>query len=353
MNYILFDPINIEDSYPFTLTRPFAELRTFGGTIKEHWENLLGCKVSYFTRPYLSNLYPTNWVEGKNILINSSSPLNLKLAEKFEFNLSSKDININLTKKQNEIAETINSSSSYFINDSLLSFLFNFSDYMKKNKTNVHFKKNIIFNDSDGPIIIEEDVEIMEGAMIRGPVFICKNSVVKMGAKIYGPTIIGPNCKVSGEISNSIFLGYSNKAHDGFLGHSIIGEWCNIGAGSCNSNLKNNYDSVKIWSYKQKKFYDTGEQFLGLYFGDHSKCAINTSFNSGTIVGVNCNIFGSGFPRNYIPSFSWGGRSGLMEYSIDKAISTAKIVMKRRSIEISDEYIKMMKNVFNMTSNFR
>ena len=150
-----------------------------------------------------------------------------------------------------------------------------------------------------------------------------------------------------------IFLGYSNKAHDGFLGHSIIGEWCNIGAGTNNSNLKNNYESVKMWDYNEKKFKDSGEQFLGLYMADHSKCAINTSFNTGTTIGVNCNIYGSGFPRNYIPSFSWGGASGYKEYNIEKAIQTAKIVMKRRDIEMSPDYEKMLREVFKMTASYR
>ena len=189
--------------------------------------------------------------------------------------------------------------------------------------------------------------------MIRGPVYICKGSIIKMGAKIYGPTIIGPFCKIAGEISNCIFLGHSNKAHHGFMGHSIIGEWCNIGAGTSNSNLKNNYETVKMWDYKEMKFKDTQEQFLGLFLGDHSKCAINTSFNTGTTVGVNCNIFGSSFPRNYVPSFSWGGSSGYKDYKVEKAIETAKKVMSRRSIKMSSHYENMLTEVFYMTSSFR
>ena len=220
-------------------------------------------------------------------------------------------------------------------------------------ESNVDCSKSILFNDDEGPIVIDENVEIMDGVMIKGPVHICSGSIIKMGAKIYGPTIIGPNCRIGGEVSNSIFLGYSNKAHDGFLGHSIIGEWCNIGAGTSNSNLKNNYDIVKIWDYESRRFQNSGKQFLGLYMGDHSKCAINTSFNTGSTVGVNCNIFGSGFPRNYIPSFSWGGPSGYKDYDIEKAIKTAKTVMKRRDINMSPEYEKMFRMVFNMTASFR
>ena len=189
--------------------------------------------------------------------------------------------------------------------------------------------------------------------MIRGPVHICKGSTIKMGAKIYGPTIIGPYCKIGGEVSNCIFLGYSNKAHEGFLGHSIIGEWCNIGAGTSNSNLKNDYGTVKRWDYSEGQFIDYGEQFLGLYMGDHSKCAINTSFNTGTTVGVNCNIFGSGFPRNFIPSFSWGGAQGVKPYDFEKAISVAEIVMDRRGMKLTDEYIKMLRAVHDITSNMK
>jgi len=169
-----------------------------------------------------------------------------------------------------------------------------------------------------------------------------------MGAKIYGPTVIGPYCKIGGEVSNSIFLGYCNKAHDGFLGHSIIGEWCNIGAGTSNSNLKNDYGTVKMWDYFEKKFKDSGKQFLGLYMGDHSKCAINTSFNTGTTVGVNCNIFGSGFSRNMIASFSWGGAQGIKTYNFEKAISVADKVMKRRDVKLQKEYIKMLRTVYDM-----
>jgi UDP-N-acetylglucosamine diphosphorylase/glucosamine-1-phosphate N-acetyltransferase len=240
------------------------------------------------------------------------------------------------------------------IHYNLIDFLFSIQNnsFLKKSSS-LDCSKNPFLNDDNGPIIVDEDVTIMEGAMIRGPVHICKGSVIKMGAKIYGPTVIGPYCKIGGEISNCIFLGYSNKAHEGFLGHSIIGEWCNIGAGTSNSNLKNNYDTVKIWNYSEKKFEDSAQQFLGMYMGDHSKCAINTSFNTGTTIGVNCNIFGAGFPRNYIPSFSWGGSSGYKEHNIDKAIETAKIVMNRRNINTSTEYEKMLRKVFSMTADFR
>jgi len=177
-----------------------------------------------------------------------------------------------------------------------------------------------IINASAGSVYIGKHSEIMEGAIVRGPFALCEHSSLKMGAKIYGPTTIGPYSKVGGEINNSVVFGYSNKAHDGFLGNSVIGEWCNLGADTNNSNLKNNYEEVKLWSYREERFVKTGLQFCGLIMGDHSKCGINTMFNTGTVVGISANIFGDGFPRNYIPSFSWGGAAGMVDYVIDKAL---------------------------------
>jgi UDP-N-acetylglucosamine diphosphorylase/glucosamine-1-phosphate N-acetyltransferase len=174
-----------------------------------------------------------------------------------------------------------------------------------------------------------------------------------MGAKVYGATTLGPYCKVGGEVHNSVFTGYSNKAHDGYLGDAVIGEWCNLGADTNNSNLKNNYDKVKVWDYSRNRFVNTGLQFCGLIMGDHSKCAINTMFNTGTVVGVSANIFGAGFPRNFIPSFSWGGSAGYMVYKINKALETAEIVMARRNIELSDADRQILTHVYQVTENYR
>ena len=354
MNYILLDPPP-ERFYPFTLTRPLAEMRVFGGTIKEMWEQKLGVKVSHLTRPELSDLYPTKWDEENLIIRSDWKELDVPLSNTCTSSLSPKG-KITWSEAWEFYTKTFDySDSCEFLYIDLDNYLYsNLVDLkIKPNIKKLDCSKNPFLNDDDGPILVEKGVVIMEGAMIRGPVHICEGSIIKMGAKIYGPTVIGPYCKIGGEVSNSIFLGYSNKAHDGFLGHSIIGEWCNIGAGTSNSNLKNNYDTVKIWDYASKKFKDSEKQFLGLYMGDHSKCAINTSFNTGTTVGVSCNIFGSGFPRNYIPSFSWGGPSGYKDYDIEKAITTAQIVMKRRGIEMSSEYEKMLKGLFSMTASFR
>jgi UDP-N-acetylglucosamine diphosphorylase/glucosamine-1-phosphate N-acetyltransferase len=189
----------------------------------------------------------------------------------------------------------------------------------------------------------------MEGSMIRGPFSIGEHSTVKMGAKIYGPTTIGPHCKVGGEINNSVFFAYSNKAHDGFMGNSVIGEWCNIGADTNTSNLKNTYENVKLWNYADQTFVETGLQFCGLIMGDHSKCGINTMFNTGTVVGINVNLFGAGYQRNFIPSFSWGGPSGMKSYHIDRAVSVAKKVFQRRGIEYSQVEEDILRDIFDLT----
>ncbi len=208
-------------------------------------------------------------------------------------------------------------------------------------------------NPNGGYIYIGKDAEIMEGALIRGSLSLGEHSTIKMGAKIYGATTIGPHSKVGGEINNSVIFGYSNKAHDGFLGNSVIGEWCNLGADTNNSNLKNNYAPVRIWNYRQNRFIHTELQFCGLIMGDHSKSAINTMFNTGTVVGVSSNIFGSGFPRNFIPSFSWGGDKGFSTYTIEKAFETAEIVYKRRGLEFDKLEKDILETIFQQTKKYR
>jgi len=208
-------------------------------------------------------------------------------------------------------------------------------------------------NATNGPIYIGKDSEIMEGSMIRGPFALCEGATIKMSAKIYGGTTVGPFCKVGGEVNNSVFFGYSNKGHDGFLGNSVIGEWCNLGADTNNSNLKNNYAEVRLWDYETEKFAPTGLQFCGLMMGDHSKCGINTMFNTGTVVGVSANIFGSGFPRNFIPSFSWGGSGGMTTFNTDKAFEVAQVVLSRRGLEFTQPDIRILEHVFEETAKYR
>jgi len=211
-----------------------------------------------------------------------------------------------------------------------------------------------ILNASNGPIYIGKNAKILDGSMLRGPIAILDHAVVKMGAKIYGGTTIGPYCKVGGEISNVVFQSYSNKGHDGYLGNSVIGEWCNLGADTNCSNLKNNYAEVKLWSYEKEGFATTGLQFCGLIMGDHSKCGINTMFNTGTVIGVFDNLYGAGYPRNFVPSFSWGGPgSGYKTYDLEKAFDTATKVMKRRDIDLDDIEKGILTEVFNLSSKFR
>ncbi len=210
-----------------------------------------------------------------------------------------------------------------------------------------------ILNAQSGPIYIGKNAHIMEGAIIRGPVTIGEGSTIKMGAQIYGPTAIGPDCKVGGEVKEVVIMGHSNKAHDGFLGNSIIGEWCNLGAGTTVSNLKNNYSNVRMWDYNTKGMRDTGIQFLGLVMGDHSKSGIQSTFNTGTIVGVGANIFGSGIPPKFVPSFTWGGASGLVTHRIEEALNTAKHVMARRDIPFTEEDDSILRKVFAYSEVYR
>jgi UDP-N-acetylglucosamine diphosphorylase/glucosamine-1-phosphate N-acetyltransferase len=193
----------------------------------------------------------------------------------------------------------------------------------------------------------------MEGSMVRGPFAMLNNSVLKMGTKIYGGTTLGPYCKVGGEVNNSVFFGYSSKAHDGFLGNSVIGEWCNLGANTNVSNLKNNYSEVKLWNYESEIFQNTGLQFCGLIMGDHSKSAINTMFNTGTVVGVNANVFHSGFLSSFIPSFSWGGDSGSSDYKIEKAFAVADRVFTRREMKFNKIEEDILFSIYNMTKRYR
>jgi len=208
-------------------------------------------------------------------------------------------------------------------------------------------------NASKGPIYIGKDAIIMEGSLVRGPFALCHDSILKMGAKIYGATTIGPLSKVGGEVNNTVFFGYSSKAHEGYLGNAVIGEWCNLGADTNNSNLKNNYAEVKLWSYETERFAKTGLQFCGLMMGDHSKCGINTMFNTGTIIGVSANIFGGNFPRNFIPSFSWGGSGGFSTYVMNKVNEVATVVMKRKHVDYDEQEKKILQHIFDETEKYR
>ena len=376
MNYILFDGTVRNALLPFTFTRPVADIRIGILTIREKWEKYLGSTTTTLTEEYLSEKFPMVELE-ENIMINASFLPNEVLAEL----VSNLEPDQAIFKGDEVIAfftqdtqEEVNFDDyeSIEYNDDCL-FITNPWDIFSKNdaairedfelltedrksqpipkSVNVISPENIFIeegaklefvtlNASTGPIYIGKDSEIMEGSIIRGPFALCEHAQVKMGAKVYGATTVGPHSRIGGEVSNSVLFAYSNKGHDGFLGNSVLGEWCNLGADTNNSNLKNNYEEVKLWSYETEGFAKTGLQFCGLMMGDHSKAGINTMFNTGTVVGVSANIFGSGFPRNFVPSFSWGGASGFTTYITKKAFETARIVMSRRSVAFDEKEAK-------------
>jgi len=392
MNYIFFDNDSWQSLLPLTFTRPVSEIRVGILTIREKWEKRLNFKISNLTQNYLQEKYVKH-IENENILINSSVLPDEKIIQQIQ-NLK---LNQALIYKNNLIACKIienqvlnfdfNNLNNYKIieiencktiefpwqifseNEKEIEMDYKLITYNRKSEiisqTNRCFQTERIFlekgakvecailNPDNGYIYIGEDAEIMEGSIVRGSLAICQHSALKLGTKIYGATTIGPFSKVGGEVNNSVIFGYSNKGHDGFLGNSVLGEWCNLGADTNNSNLKNNYAEVKIWSYKDEKFIKTGLQFCGLIMADHSKCGINTMFNTGTVVGVSCNIFGSGFPRNFIPSFSWGGASGFEDYSLKNACETAKLVMKRRNIDFNDIEKNILTHIFEQTAKYR
>ncbi|TAF72182.1 MAG: glucose-1-phosphate thymidylyltransferase [Flavobacterium sp.] len=389
MNYILFDGPARNALLPFTFTRPVADILVGIMTIRQKWELHLGSTTTTLTEEYLSDKYPMVELEG-NVMINASFLPNAILAElvsNLEPNqaIFKKDEIIAFYTSENQEEVDFDTYEIIEYNDDCIT-IENTWDIFSKNdvairedfelltqdrrsqpipkSVNVIAPENVFIeegakleyvtlNASSGPIYIGRDTEIMEGSVIRGPFALCDNAQVKMASKIYGATTIGPYSRVGGEVKNVVIFAYSNKGHDGFLGDSVLGEWCNIGADSNNSNLKNNYEEVRLWSYQTEGFAKTGLQFCGLMMGDHSKCGINTMFNTGTVVGVSANIFGSGFPRNFVPSFSWGGASGFTTYLTKKAFETAKLVMSRRNIVFDEKEAAILEHVFEVTKKYR
>ena len=389
MNYILFDGTVREALLPFTFTRPVAEIRIGILTIREKWEKYLGYTTTTLTEEYLSEKYPMVELEN-NVMINASFLPNAILSEMVK-NLEANQAIFKgdevVAFYTNETQEEVDFDAYEIIeySDDCLTVEHTWDIFAKNDaalredfelitegrtsqpipkSVNVIAPENIFIeegaklefvtlNASTGPIYIGKNSEIMEGSVIRGPFALCESGRVKLASKVYGATTVGPHSVIGGEVNNSVLFSYSNKGHDGFLGNSVLGEWCNIGADSNNSNLKNNYEPVKLWSYETENFAKTGLQFCGLMMGDHSKCGINTMFNTGTVVGVSTNIFGAGFPRNFVPSFSWGGASGFSTYLTSKAFQTAKIVMARRNIDFTEGDAKILEHVFEETKKYR
>ncbi len=389
MNYILFDGTVRNNLLPFTFTRPVADIRIGILTVREKWETYLQTSTSTLTENYLSEKFPI--VEkAENICVNASFLPNKNVAEaikhlqKDEVIFYNNQIVAYYTQKPQEepainqykriefkekIIQIENIWDIFAKNGEALQNDFNLLTSGRKSEpiptnNNIISPENIFIekgakvqfctlNASTGPIYIGKNAEIMEGSIIRGGFALCEGSQVKMGAKIYGPTTVGPHSKIGGEVNNSVIFGYSNKGHDGFLGNSVIGEWCNIGADTNNSNLKNNYAEVRLWNYQTENFAKTGLQFCGLLMGDHSKCGINTMFNTATVVGVSANIFGGGFPRTFIPSFSWGGANGFTSYKTEKAFEASTAMMKRRSIDFTEEDKAILEHVFEITKKWR
>jgi len=393
MNYILFDDGAWNDMRPLSFTRPVAEMRVGILTIREKWERLLASKLSFLTKEYLSEKFPIRLQE-ENLLVNGSILPNPKLIEAINSlkldeyliagevvlaaNFKSEDVNL-VTEEEILEKQAVEYSGEFIrvdkpyqifgLNDQALRDDFEMLTAGRKSQeisstVNVLGKENIFLeegakvefatlNAQKGPIYIGKDAEIMEGVLVRGPLAMCEHSVLNLGTKIYGATTLGPYCKCGGELNNVVMFGYSNKAHDGFLGNAVLGEWCNIGADTNNSNLKNNYSPVKLWSYTTQSFARTGLQFCGTIMGDHSKLGINTMLNTGTVIGVSANVFGAGFPRNFIPSFSMGGNHGFKEYRLKATFEVADLVMQRRGIEFNEIEKNILSHIFDMTKDYR
>lgn len=389
MQIVFFEDRTSSRLLPLTYTKPPSQLRMGMWTMSERWQNSGFHVVGNLTRTYLQALYPEgNWegtlfVNGQlfptHACIEKLSGLEPGTSLWHEDRLIatySREVALSQKRRTGvaqEFSEVIwidTLSDLFARNGMALKYDFNLaiqgvqSAVLDASNT-VIGERNLIFlaegariwastlNTTDGPIYLDRDAEIMEGSNIRGPFYLGEHAQIKMGTRIYGPTTIGPHCKVGGEVSNSVIQGYSNKAHDGFLGNSVVGEWCNLGADTNTSNLKNNYGTVKTWRYDVESMQDTGLTFCGLVMGDHSKCGINTMLNTGTVVGVGANIYGGDFPPKHVPSFSWGGSKGFEEYDIQKMLATAGQVFARRGLELSEIHREILREVFRLTAKHR
>ena len=359
---------------PLSLTRPIGNLRIGIFTNDERWKVILPeAEIYYQTESYLAERFPTT--ENADLIVNAELIPNVEVAVAI-VNLGENEAlwmgKIWLAKKGNasvkveyvgEIPVVISQRWHIFqkngdaiYSDFELITAGRTSEKISKTNTVIGDESMIfieegatieaaILNTHSGPIYVGKCAEIMEGSIVRGPLAMCEYSALKLGTKVYGPTTLGPHCKVGGEVNNVVFQAYSNKGHDGFLGNALIGEWCNLGADTNTSNLKNNYGNISTYSYEEKGEIETETQFMGVCMGDHSKCGINTMFNTATVVGVSSNIYGAGFPSKFIPSFSWGGADEIVPFRFEKAIEYANNMMHRRGLQLSQSEIAILRHI--------
>lgn len=382
MHIVLFDGNARASLLPLTFTRPVGDLRIGILTIAEKWARRTGATVGFKTETYLSEKFPegkqeeATYIEGGLCPTPALVKAVLSLAPGQSLHWKGQPV---AYRSGQGSMDPILVEDASVVRIQELWHLFQFNgqelerdfDLVTKDRVSipVHESNTIIgdrffaepgakawasvFNTTSGPIYLGVNAEVMEGTVVRGGLSIGEGAQVKMASKIYGPTTIGPECRVGGEVNNCVLWGYSNKGHDGFLGNAVVGQWCNLGADTNNSNLKNNYEEVKLWNYSHSRFVTSGLQFCGLIMADHSKTGINTMLNTGTVIGVSCNVFGSGFPRNFIPDFSWGGPQGLSEYKLEKALATAERVMERRGKSVGGMESAILSEIYAKTSDFR
>jgi UDP-N-acetylglucosamine diphosphorylase/glucosamine-1-phosphate N-acetyltransferase len=389
MNYILFDGSVRNSLLPFTYTRPVADIRIGILTIREKWEKYLSFTITTLTEEYLEEKYPMVEME-QNILLNASFLPTDVLVEQVKSLQENQAIVKNdeivafyttdvqdkvdfdtyeIIHCEEDLLQIKNTWDIFSLNDKAIEADFKLMTEGRKsepipetvnciNPSQIFLEEGVdityaTLNATKGPIYLGKDSIVMEGCLLRGPFSLGDDSILKMGTKIYGATTIGPMSKVGGEVNNSVIFGYSSKGHEGYLGNAVIGEWCNLGADTNNSNLKNNYAEVRMWSYETERFAETGLQFCGLMMGDHSKCGINTMFNTATVVGVSANIFGGNFPRNFIPSFAWGGSAGFTTFKMNKVKEVVTAVMKRKHLDYNEQDEKILQHIFDLTEKYR
>ncbi len=396
-NIILFDASEVRDNLlPMTFTRPVADLRVGILTIREKWEHMLEGTYSYITTEYLCDKYPAIVGEDNLFIAGNVCPIGSFVARVEVLNKGEALLSPNgaLMAFRGSIDDfnARNFACEIVCDEDCLTIKMLYDIFMENHRgivedfallthnrtsqplsdTNTVIGASVeadgtpmifieegavvegaMLNVKNGPIYVGRDAEVMEGSCLRGPVALCEHAVVNMGTRMYGATTLGPYCKVGGEVNNVVMMGYSNKAHDGFLGNAVIGEWCNIGGGSTASNLKNDYTEIKLWNYPAHRFLRTGLQFCGLIMGDHSKTGINCMFNTATVLGVGVNIHGAGFPRNFVASFSEGSVTGFADVPLAKFFDIARRMMARRGLTLTEVDMRIFESIHAIADNYK